>query len=102
MNDPYAGIKAHFAGVDGVVVNAGTGSQGIKFGKKMFVMFLKGDLLIKLSPERVSELIRSGEGFAYDPGTGTPMRDRVLIPQSRIGSWIALAEESRRYAEAHG
>ena len=100
MTDPYAAIKVHFAGIDGVVVNAGKGSQGIKFGKKMFVMFFKGDLLVKLPPDRVSELIRSGEGLAYDPGTGV-MKDRVLVPRSRIDSWITLAEESQRYAETH-
>ena len=51
-----------------VVVNSGKGAQGIKHNKKMFIMFNKGDLLIKLSPERVKELILSGDGISYDPG----------------------------------
>ena len=99
MDDPYAEVKAHFADLDGAAVNSGKGSQGIKFGKKMFVMFYKGQLLVKLSPERVTELVESGEGLAFDPGTGKTMKDRVLIPQEGRDSWIGLCEESMRYAE---
>ena len=48
MPDPYVELKEHFADVDGVVVNAGRGAQGMKVGKKMFAMFYKGDLLLTL------------------------------------------------------
>ena len=47
--DVYAELKTHFAGDKNVVVNAGKGAQGIKYNNKMFIMFSKGDLLIKLS-----------------------------------------------------
>lgn len=97
MDDPYLEVKAHFAKVDDVTVNSGRGSQGMKLGKKMFVMFYKGDILVKLPPERISELVASGDGQAFDPGTGTPMPDRVLIPASRRDLWIPLCEESRQY-----
>ena len=70
MNDPYAEVRAHFDQVDAVEVSAGRGAQGIKLGGKMFVMFHKGQLLVKLDPKRVAEVIASGEGLAYDPGTG--------------------------------
>ena len=98
MADVYEDIKAHFEEIEGAEVNKGRGSQGIKFGNKMYVMFLKGDLLVKLSPKRVKEIIDEGLGLAYDPGTGTAMKDRVLIPASRADSWISLAEESQRHA----
>ena len=51
MSDPYISVKEHFSNVAGVTVNTGRGSQGIKLGKKMFVMFYKGQLLVKLSPD---------------------------------------------------
>jgi TfoX/Sxy family transcriptional regulator of competence genes len=96
-DDPYAEVKAHFEKVDDVTVNAGKGSQGLKYGTKMFAMFYKGDLVVKLSPERVGELVASGEAQAFDPGTGTPMKDRVLIPEAQCDEWIAFCEESREY-----
>jgi hypothetical protein len=98
MEDPYADLKAHFAQVDGVAVNSGRGAQGMKAGKKMFAMFYKGDLLLKLPPARVSQLVASGIGSAFDPGTGTPMADRVLVPRSHGDDWISLSEESLRHA----
>jgi hypothetical protein len=70
----------------------------MKLGKKMFAMLYKGDLLLKLAPDRVAELVASGEGQAFDPGTGAPMADRVLIPTAHQDLWISLSEESRRYA----
>ena len=97
MTDPYSEVKAHFSNVDGVVVNAGRGSQGLKLGKKMFVMFYKGQIIVKLSPTRVTELIESSQGLPHDPGTGKPMKDRVLISASRRETWIHFCEESMRY-----
>ncbi len=98
MKDMYDEIKQHFSKIDDVVVNSGKGSQGIKYGKKMFAMFSKGDLLVQLSPSRVTELVETGEADAFDPGTGKFMKDRVLIPVSKKSSWISLCEESMRYA----
>lgn len=97
MSDPYAEVRAHFSQVDGVEVTAGRGAQGMKLDGKMFVMFHKGQLLVKLEPMRVSEVIASGEGLPHDPGTGTPMKNRVLIPDTKKGLWIAYCEESRQY-----
>jgi hypothetical protein len=101
-DDPYLDLKEHFADVTDVTVNAGRGSQGLKFGKKMFAMFYKGDLVVTLSPERVSELVESGEGLPFDPGTGTPMKNRVLVPATESSRWLDFCEESAEYARAGG
>lgn len=95
--DEYQELKNHFANDDQVVVNSGKGAQGIKQNNKMFIMFYKGDLVIKLSPERIKQLIEAGDGMAFDPGTGKPMKDRLLIPHSKKNLWISLSEESRDY-----
>ena len=97
MDDPYSEVKEHFSKVDGVIVNAGKGAQGMKLGKKMFAMFYKGQLLLLLSPTRVTEMVASGDGSPYDPGTGKPMKNRVLIPDTKKETWIDLCEESRQY-----
>jgi hypothetical protein len=97
MNDVYDELKIFFRQIDDVVVSDGKGAQGIKYHGKMFAMFLKGDLLLKFSPERVVELIKSGKGIAHDPGTGKPMKDRILIPASKSKTWIPLSKESLEY-----
>ena len=97
MNDIYSGLKQHFSQIDNVVVNNGKGAQGIKYAGKMFAMFYKGDLTLKFSPERVIELIELCQGLPHDPGTGKPMKDRILIPASQSGMWIELAKESLEY-----
>ena len=97
MSDPYEELRAHFASFDDVEVTSGRGAQGIKMGTKMFVMFHKGQLLVKLPPDRVIEVIASGDGQPHDPGTGTPMKNRVLIPDTKKSLWIAYCEESRQY-----
>ena len=98
MADPYASVKAHFAKKAGITVNAGRGAQGLKVGKKMFAMFSKGDLLLKLPPKRVEELIAAGRGLPYDPGTGKVMKNYVVIPAAKKRSWIKLCEEAAQAA----
>ncbi len=97
MSDVYVEVKAYFEEVEDAVVNAGKGAQGIKYNGKMFAMFYKGDLTLKFSPDRVQELIASGQALPHDPGTGKPMKDRVLIPADKKETWIGLTEESLAY-----
>jgi len=94
MIDPYAQVRAHFEQVAGVTVNSGRGAQGLKVGKKMIAMFSKGDLLLKLPPSRVEELVAAGRGLPYDPGTGKVLANYVVIPASKKRSWIALCQEA--------
>jgi hypothetical protein len=93
--DIYKEVKAHFALDKDVVVLSGSGAQGIKYEKKLFAMFTKGDLLIRLPPNRVIEVIASGDGLPYDPGTGKPMKNMVLIPVSKKDLWIKFCEEAK-------
>ena len=93
----YDELKKHFATVKDVTVLSGTGAQGIKFKGKMFAMFTKGHILLKLSPDRVSEIITSGEGLPYDAGTGKPMKNWVNIPETNKESWIKYCEEAKDF-----
>ncbi|MBD3195468.1 MAG: hypothetical protein GF317_10460 [Candidatus Lokiarchaeota archaeon] len=90
-------LRQHFSDETQVEVYKGRGAQGIKYNGKMFIMFYKGDLVIKLSPGRIKELIDSGKDLPFDPGTGKPMEDRLLIKASNKDSWISLSEESKSY-----
>lgn len=97
MKDPYVDLKQFFRQIHTVQVCDGKGAQGIKYAGKMFAMFYQGDLILKLSPERVAELTNSGKGTPHDPGTGKPMKDRILIPASKSKTWIELTKESLEY-----
>lgn len=94
MTDPYATLRKYFERVEGVTVNEGRGAQGMKVGSKMFAMFYKGDLVLTLPPPRVEELIAAGRALAFDPGTGKPMKNRLLVPASNKRSWVELSEEA--------
>jgi len=93
--DVYAAVKRHFQQMDDVVVNSGKGAQGIKYKGKMFVMFFKGDLMVKLDPDRVVELVRTGPGVSYPHAA-----DRVIIPVAEQEQWIDYALESYRFASS--
>ena len=95
--DKYAELRIHFSRDKDVVVNSGRGAQGIKYNDKMFIMFYKGDLVVKLAPDRIKELINENIGEPFDPGTGKPMKDRMLLRVSKKDHWIKISEESKKF-----
>ena len=97
MKDVYVNLKKYFSQIDKVVVCEGKGAQGIKYAGKMFAMFHNEDLILKFSPERVVELIKLGKGIPHDPGTGKPMKDRIVVPASKSKMWMELTKESLEY-----
>ncbi len=101
MKDVYVDLKQYFSLIDSAVVCEGKGAQGIKYANKIFAMFYKGDLILKFSPERVVELIKSGKGIPHAPGTGKPMKDWVAIPHANSKAWVDLATESFKYVNDH-
>ncbi len=94
MNGIYDDLKNHFRDNPNVVIAEGKGAQGLKYNGKMFAMFYKGDLTVKLEPENVKKLIKNGDGLPHDPGTGNPMKDRLLVPESNKDKWIDMCELS--------
>lgn len=74
-------------------------STSLCFDNKVFAMFVKGALVLKLPAARVSELAGSGQGRPYDPGSGKIMREWVSIPPAREQHWVALAKESRDFVK---
>jgi hypothetical protein len=96
MRDIYNEIKDHFRSNSNVEIAEGKGAQGLKYNGKMFAMFYKGDLTVKLKPENVKKCIETGEGLPHDPGTGKPMKDRILVPASKRDKWIEMCELSLR------
>ena len=47
--------------------------------------------------DQVKSHFRNMEGVTVDPGTGKPMKDRVLFPAKDKQHWIRYCEESVAY-----
>ncbi len=94
MSDIYDELKDYFRNNPKVVIAEGKGAQGLKYDGKMFAMFYKGDLTVKLTPENVKKLIKNGEGLPHDPGTGKQMKDRILVPASKKDKWVYMCKLS--------
>lgn len=69
------------------------GADGLKISGKFFATFFKRVFVIKLSKERVAELVKSGKGVYFDPGMGKVMKEWVAIDPSASDEWVDLAKE---------
>ena len=55
----------------------GFGSSALKINRSIFAMLVGDRLVVKLPQQRVSELIKTGEGEPFDAGKGKPMKQWV-------------------------
>lgn len=60
---------------------------------KIFAMLNRNDLVVKLSKQRVDELVASRTAGHFDPGHGRLMKEWVSIPAGRH-DWAALVNEA--------
>jgi len=70
------------------------GSEGLKVGKQVFAMEVKGRLVVKLSSARAAELCDAALADAFDPGHGRPMKQWVAIDPGSKVDWLKLAREA--------
>ena len=87
-------VKEHFLKMSDVQRQG----QALKTMKKMFAMLSKGNFVVKLPKKRVEELISSGIGLPYDPGSGKMMKEWVIIPIEYADRWIEYAAEAKEFA----
>jgi hypothetical protein len=55
----------------------------------------KGEFVVKLSEERVNELVAAGKGSRFDPGHGRAMKEWLAVAADHT-LWIPLAKEARK------
>ena len=63
---------------------------------KVFAMHVGDDLVIKLSPQRVAELIEARDAVANVVG-GRPMKEWATLRPTTEKKWLSLARESLDY-----
>jgi TfoX/Sxy family transcriptional regulator of competence genes len=88
------------AAAEGGNVTRGTmfGSQGLRTGKKYFAIWWHEQLVVKLPPQRLSELVDAGSGHLFEPMPGRTMNGWLLVqPQTE---WDPLVAEARAHVES--
>ncbi len=75
----------------------GFGSSALKVGGSIFAMLLGEHLVVKLPRARVTALIESGTGQAFDGGKGRPMKEWLTVTDATASTWRSLAEEALEF-----
>jgi hypothetical protein len=63
---------------------------------KIFAMFVKGNLVVKLPKARVEQMTAAGVGRPFDPGHGRLMKEWVSVADRKV-PWVPLAREARAF-----
>jgi hypothetical protein len=97
----YADLVRKLSGLSGVT-NAsdskGFGSSGqLKVGGRIFAMLVRDHLVLKLSRQRVDELVADGDGMRFDAGKGKPMREWFVLSTASKKRWLPLAKEALEF-----
>ncbi|MCI4341431.1 MAG: hypothetical protein L3K11_03550 [Thermoplasmata archaeon] len=96
----FARLAEQMAAGDGEISahRKGFGTRSMFVGRRMFaVLDRTGELVVKLPPVRVQELIDSKTGRGWSPGAGSPLKEYLAIPFARQKDWPKLAREARAY-----
>jgi TfoX/Sxy family transcriptional regulator of competence genes len=88
------------AGAEGGPVTRGSmfGSQGLRTGKKFFAIWWDRQLVVKLPPARLDELVAAGQGLPFEPMEGRRMNGWLVLGDT--AEWSPLVEEARAHVAA--
>lgn len=97
----YEDLIDELAGLPGVTPpqgGRGFGRSAVRFNGKIFVMFVRGRLVLKLPVTRVTALVDAGHGVRFDANKGTPMREWLSLDPDSDQDWLELASEALGFA----
>ena len=98
VDSRFAPVAQAFAGVTGVTAGKLFSSYGLKVNGKIFAMFGRGRLVVKLPKERVDGLVSAGKGERFDPGHGRVMKEWAAF-ESGDAEWVELAQEAYQFVK---
>jgi len=99
----YEDLVDELLGADGVTPptgGSGFGRGALRYRRKIFAMFVRGQLVLKLPRPRVDELVAAGHGVRFDANKGTPMREWFSLDPESALAWAPLAAEALDFAQA--
>jgi hypothetical protein len=97
----FEDLVGEFRDTEGVVLPRGGGGFGrsaLRYHGKIFAMFVRGDLVVKLSEQQVDELVSAGHGERFTANKGTPMREWFCAAPDCPLPWSALAADALSFA----
>jgi hypothetical protein len=103
LRERYDDLVDDLVGVDGVTPppgGSGFGRSALRYRGKIFVMFVRGRLVLKLPADRVADLVASGVGVHFDANKGTPMKEWLSLDPGSDLDWLTLATEGLDFARA--
>ena len=99
----FEDLVDELAGCPGVTPprgGSGFGRSALRWENKIFAMFVRGRLVVKLPAPRVDALVAARDGVRFDANKGTPMKEWLsLDPESGL-AWVPLAREALDFAQA--
>ena len=90
-------------GTDGVTPprgGSGFGRSALRYQGKIFAMFVRGRLVVKLPARRVDELIGAGDGLHFDANKGVPMKEWFSLDPGSGRAWLPLAREALDFSRS--
>jgi hypothetical protein len=73
------------------------GDNGLKLDGRLFALFTRGTLVVKLPAMRVATLVAAKLGVLFDPGHGRKMKEWLEITSTRA-PLLQLAREAYAFA----
>jgi hypothetical protein len=101
--DRYEDLVDELVGGAGVTLprsKSGFGRTALRFRNKIFVMLVRGQLVLKLPAERVDALVAAGDGVRFDANKGTPMKEWLSLDPESGEPWLLLAREALDFARS--
>ncbi|TFV65772.1 UNVERIFIED_ORG: hypothetical protein E4P37_08540 [Bacillus sp. AZ43] len=74
------------------------GSQGLRTGRKFFAIRWEEQLVLKLPPARLTELVQAGEATPFEPMEGRRMNGWIVL--TGAADPAPLVEEARAFVAA--
>ena len=98
--DRFEELVGELLGAEGVTPprgGSGFGRSALRVHGKIFAMFVRGRLVVKLPAERVTELVGAGDGVAFDANKGIPMKEWLSLDPGSPRPWLPLAREALEF-----
>lgn len=97
LRERYEDLVDELVGLPGITPpqgGRGFGRSAVRFNGKIFVMLVRGRLVLKLPVARVTALVDAGHGVRFDANKGTPMREWLSLDPAADQDWLPLAREA--------
>ena len=97
----FADLVDELVGTPGVTPpqgGSGFGRSALRYEKKIFAMFVRGRLVLKLPARRVDALVAQGEGVRFDANKGVAMKEWLSLDPDSGLEWLKLAREALGFA----